>query len=155
MQDLEAIELPSGPPTPAWVQGVQQKLMASTYKGLEGIGHVLPGDVLSAIAATVFSICKAEPTVLDINPRALGLKVIIVGDTHGQFHDVCRMLELAGQPSTDKIYIFNGDFVDRGSWGVETLTLYMCWKWALPKNVFLLRGNHECSFCTTYYGFKV
>lgn len=152
---MEPIELPSGngPPSRDWVLGVQAKLLASSYSGADQLRKVLPGNLLAHIATIVFGLCKAEPTVLDVNPSP-EQRVIVVGDTHGQLHDVCRMFETAGQPDVDRLYILNGDFVDRGSWGVETLTLYMCWKWALPKNVFMLRGNHECSFCTTYYGFK-
>jgi hypothetical protein len=43
--------------------------------------------------------------------------------------------------------------VDRGSWGLENMMLYMAWKVAMPHNVFLMRGNHETSYCTQYYGF--
>ena len=119
----------------------------------------------------------------------------IVGDTHGQFHDVCRMcvraarvggrvlavprswaappplpartlcsppcgrvlacrLQVAGEPSTGRLYCVNGDFVDRGAWGVETLALLAAWKLTLPAHVFLLRGNHESATCTLMYGFK-
>ena len=45
-------------------------------------------------------------------------QVVVVGDTHGQFHDVCRLLEVVGAPSPTKQYVFNGDFVDRGAWCV-------------------------------------
>jgi hypothetical protein len=48
-----------------------------------------------------------------------------------------------------------GDFVDRGAWGVETLAVLLAWKIALPRHVYLLRGNHESSYCTKYYGFQV
>ena len=44
-----------------------------------------------------------------------------------------------------------GDFVDRGAWGVENLALLLAWKIALPRNVFLLRGNHATSFCMDAY----
>lgn len=42
--------------------------------------------------------------------------------------------------------------MDRGSWGLETLLLLLTYKWLLPSNVFLLRGNHEASYCTAHYG---
>jgi hypothetical protein len=45
-----------------------------------------------------------------------------------------------------------GDFVDRGSWGLETLILLLVYKWLFPNNVYLIRGNHESSYCTSYYG---
>jgi hypothetical protein len=36
---------------------------------------------------------------------------------------------------------------------VETLLLLLAWKWALPHNVYLLRGNHETNTITRIYGF--
>ncbi|EFN58373.1 hypothetical protein CHLNCDRAFT_20762 [Chlorella variabilis] len=81
-------------------------------------------------------------------------QVVVVGDTHGQYHDVCRMLEVVGSPAAGCMYVFNGDFVDRGAWGLETLVLLASWKLALPQQVFLLRGNHESATCTLAYGFK-
>lgn len=46
-----------------------------------------------------------------------------------------------------------GDFVDRGAWGVEVLALLMAYKWLLPHNVYLIRGNHESNIITQMYGF--
>ena len=47
-----------------------------------------------------------------------------------------------------------GDFVDRGSWGLEVLMLLGAWQLALPQSVTLLRGNHESATCTAAYGFQ-
>lgn len=38
--------------------------------------------------------------------------------------------------------------------GLETLVLLAAWKLALPRSIFLLRGNHESATCTLMYGFK-
>lgn len=38
--------------------------------------------------------------------------------------------------------------------GLETLVMLAAWKLALPRSVFLLRGNHESATCTLMYGFK-
>lgn len=47
-----------------------------------------------------------------------------------------------------------GDYVDRGAWGVELMVLLLLLKLACPSRVYLLRGNHESSTCTKFYGFK-
>jgi hypothetical protein len=44
--------------------------------------------------------------------------------------------------------------VDRGAWGLELLMLLLALKLLNPWQVFLLRGNHESSTCTRFYGFK-
>ena len=65
-----------------------------------------------------------------------------------------------GEPDPHTRYIFNGDFVDRGAWGLETLLLLAAWRLAAastpthPPTVTLLRGNHESATCTAVYGFR-
>lgn len=54
-----------------------------------------------------------------------------------------HLFELTGDPSESHTMVFNGDFVDRGSWSTEVVLLLFAFKWLYPKNVFLNRGNHE------------
>lgn len=61
----------------------------------------------------------------------------------GQYYDLLHLLELTGKPSSKHSLLFNGDFVDRGSWSVEVILTLMAWKWLYPKDVLLNRGNHE------------
>ena len=74
----------------------------------------------------------------------------VVGDIHGQFHDLMFALDLKPQQDT---WIFLGDYVDRGYHSVETLCYLLCMKLHKPDNVFLLRGNHETRSITQIYGF--
>jgi len=49
-------------------------------------------------------------------------------------------------PSEDNAFIFNGDFVDRGTCSVEIVMILFSSLLAWPNSVFLNRGNHEvCS----------
>eukprot|EP00879_Flechtneria_rotunda_P011447 GHRR01011958.1.p1 GENE.GHRR01011958.1~~GHRR01011958.1.p1 ORF type:complete len:279 (+),score=80.14 GHRR01011958.1:225-1061(+) len=135
------------------IQQLQQHMHQASWTGVNATRQVLPASTLQAIILAVTNILEKEPTLVELHPAASSQRVTVVGDTHGQYHDLCRLFELFGQPTTDRIYIFNGDYVDRGAWGVETLTLLLVWKWLLPRNVYLLRGNHESDTITRVYGF--
>lgn len=52
---------------------------------------------------------------------------------------------MLGSPSDEHMIVFNGDFVDRGSWSVEVALTLFAYKWLYPKRVYLNRGNHETS----------
>lgn len=66
----------------------------------------------------------------------------VCGDTHGQYYDLCNIFAINGVPSPTNPYLFNGDYVDRGSWSVETVLLLFAWKLLYPQHVHLTRGNH-------------
>eukprot|EP00826_Nyctotherus_ovalis_P035451 TRINITY_DN3047_c0_g2_i10.p2 TRINITY_DN3047_c0_g2~~TRINITY_DN3047_c0_g2_i10.p2 ORF type:complete len:107 (-),score=13.36 TRINITY_DN3047_c0_g2_i10:45-365(-) len=51
-------------------------------------------------------------------------------------------------------YLFLGDYVDRGCFGVETILTLYAMKTNYPKSVVLLRGNHESLQMSTFFNFK-
>ncbi|XP_038237478.1 serine/threonine-protein phosphatase 5 isoform X3 [Dermochelys coriacea] len=67
-------------------------------------------------------------------------KVTVCGDTHGQYYDLLNIFELNGLPSETNPYIFNGDFVDRGSFSVEVILTLFGFKLLYPDHFHLLRG---------------
>lgn len=78
----------------------------------------------------------------------------VCGDVHGQYFDLCNIFELNGYPSENNPYLFNGDFVDRGSFSVEIILTLFCWKLVYPEHFHLLRGNHESRNMNKMYGFE-
>ena len=76
----------------------------------------------------------------------------VCGDIHGQFYDLLKIFNVAGIPPTAN-YLFLGDYVDRGKFSIETISLLMCFKIKYPENFFMLIGNHECPSINKIYGF--
>lgn len=81
-------------------------------------------------------------------------KITVCGDTHGQYYDVLNIFKTFGNVSNDHVYLFNGDFVDRGSWGCEVAFLLYALKVLYPNKIFINRGNHETDDMNSVYGFK-
>lgn len=88
-----------------------------------------------------------QPNLLRLSPP-----VKVVGDIHGQFHDLIRIFNCCGYPPYSN-YLFMGDYVDRGEKSLETILLLLCYKIKYPENFFMLRGNHESANITKIYGF--
>merc|ERR1719361_2855565 len=100
----------------------------------------------------VINILRGETTIPDVSiPQ--GSALTIVGDLHGQYWDFMNILKLAGRPSPRTPFLFNGDFVDRGSWSIEVITVLFAFKLKDPGFVYLNRGNHEMLETNILYGF--
>ena len=72
----------------------------------------------------------------------------------GQIYDVLEIFRRNGYPSPSHHYLFNGDFVDRGSWSTEVALLLYGFKALYPDCVHLNRGNHETDDMNKVYGFE-
>ena len=152
----KAMEWPGdGVIPPAWARLLAATLDANSRSGEppKNLAKVFPKAVHEKLMKHVGALLQAEPTLLRLRPPR-ETEVVVVGDTHGQLHDALKLMSIAGEPSETNWYVFNGDFVDRGAWGAELFAVALAWKAAAPNAVFLLRGNHECEFCTEVYGYK-
>jgi serine/threonine-protein phosphatase 5 len=94
------------------------------------------------------------PTTAPEHDPSAPPRVTVCGDTHGQFYDVLNIFEMNGNPSHNNPYLFNGDFVDRGSFSVEVILTYLLWKLSDPTCIYLTRGNHETKNMNKIYGFE-
>ncbi|XP_064935762.1 serine/threonine-protein phosphatase PP2A catalytic subunit-like [Musa acuminata AAA Group] len=99
-------------------------------------------------------LCEKAKEVLmeESNVQPVKSPVTICGDIHGQFHDLAELFRIGGKcPDTN--YLFMGDYVDRGYYSVETVTLLVALKVRYPQRITILRGNHESRQITQVYGF--
>ncbi|EGY16742.1 hypothetical protein ACHAP9_000695 [Verticillium nonalfalfae] len=109
--------------------------------------ELLAEPVIEAICAKTKELLMRESNVVHVRAP-----VTVVGDIHGQFYDLIEIFKIGGWcPDTN--YLFLGDYVDRGMFSVETISLLVCLKLRYPDRVHLIRGNHESRGVTQSYGF--
>jgi serine/threonine-protein phosphatase 2B catalytic subunit len=80
--------------------------------------------------------------------------VVFVGDIHGQFYDLVKMLDLVGKIG-ELNFVFLGDYVDRGMFAFEVVATLYALKLCYPNKITLLRGNHECRQMTENFNFLI
>ncbi|KAG8342876.1 putative Tetratricopeptide repeat PPP5 TPR repeat region Calcineurin like phosphoesterase [Trypanosoma vivax] len=105
------------------------------------------------ILLEVHKIFKKYPNFVFINVPD-GEDITVCGDTHGQYFDLLNIFKLNGCPSQTNRYLFNGDFVDRGSYSFENVMTLFTYKLLYPDHFFLSRGNHEGVAMNRVYGFE-
>lgn len=110
------------------------------------IQELVSCDHLSKLIINARTYTENEPILYQLNAP-----MIIVGDLHGNIDDLVRIFERCGYPPKEK-YLFLGDYVDRGSYSIEVVSLLIALKCKFPDNIFLLRGNHETTLVSHFNG---
>ncbi|XP_053614016.1 serine/threonine-protein phosphatase 5 [Plodia interpunctella] len=96
---------------------------------------------------------QKQPSLVDIKVPD-DEKFTVCGDIHGQYYDLMNIFKLNGLPSEKNPYLFNGDFVDRGSFSVECIFTLFSFKLLFPNHFYMSRGNHETLDMNRMYGFR-
>ncbi|SIO73197.1 protein phosphatase 5 [Babesia microti strain RI] len=116
-------------------------------------GNIFHRKFLAQVIIGMIHQLKKLKSVVHINvPK--GREITICGDIHGQFYDLLNIFKINGMPSDSNPYIFNGDFVDRGSFSVECAVVLYVAKTIYPNSFHIIRGNHETEAMNKCYGFK-
>ncbi|CAG8592766.1 1914_t:CDS:2, partial [Scutellospora calospora] len=109
--------------------------------------QLLDESLLKEICEKTKELLMRESNVIHISAP-----VTVVGDIHGIEHpykgdsvECSQNIRLVRFPA--------GDYVDRGLFSVETISLLTCLKLRYPDRVQLVRGNHESRAVTQTYGF--
>ncbi|ADM11493.1 Ser/Thr protein phosphatase PP1-1 gamma catalytic subunit [Encephalitozoon intestinalis ATCC 50506] len=111
-------------------------------------GKVIPTDILESILEQGESVFLGCENVVYVESDK---EVLVFGDTHGQYFDIVGILNKVFDG--DRVFIFNGDYVDRGAHSVENFVLLLSLKILFPKRFYLTRGNHELLDINKVYGF--
>ena len=106
------------------------------------------------LAQECANIVAVQPIIIkDLKPP-----IKVFGNLHGNYVDLMRFFDIWKSPSEQGDiagfdYLFLGNYVDRGAYNLETICLLMALKLKYPRQIFLLRGNHEDRKVNKYLGF--
>lgn len=117
---------------------VQLPFLREQFLNQKTLSEELTIDIIK----TATALLRAEPNVVQLRSGP-GVTINVVGDIHGQYYDLVKLMDICGQVSKRQQYLFLGDYVDRGAFSCEVLLYVYALKIRYPKYVHLLRGNHE------------
>ena len=128
---------------PATSAAVPSQSSQSSYSDLEQyLAKLTHGTPLSENEVQQLCNKARETLTLEANVQPVSAPVTVCGDIHGQWHDLMELYRIGGS-APDTNYLFMGDYVDRGYYSVETVSLLIALKVRFQDRLTILRGNHE------------
>ncbi|KAG7550237.1 Serine/threonine-specific protein phosphatase/bis(5-nucleosyl)-tetraphosphatase [Arabidopsis thaliana x Arabidopsis arenosa] len=127
-----------------WVETLMGLINQFTWKNsVSEFPLILPHSVAFPLVECASQILDKEANCVKLDCCSENSRVIVVGDLHGQLHDLLKIFDQSGRPSPNQCFVFNGNYIGRGSWSLEVFLVLLAWKILMPENVILLRGSSE------------
>ncbi|KAK9173913.1 Calcineurin-like phosphoesterase family protein [Cryptosporidium meleagridis] len=120
------------------------------------INNILSCSEIMDLCDRAVQIIRGENSLIKIKRNN---SVRIFGGIHGQLIDLLYFFEQFSWPHFHKgdilsmKYVFLGDYVDRGKFSLEVISILFSLKIMFPDKIFLLRGNHEDASVNLTNGF--
>ncbi|KAF8276621.1 serine/threonine-protein phosphatase PP1 beta [Trypanosoma cruzi] len=124
-----------------------RRLVTSVLQDWRGAQKLLNEDIIRTVLRRVRPVLMSQPMMV-----RLEAPVNVCGDIHGQINDLVEIFRAGGMPPASR-YLFLGDYVDRGKYGTEVISVLLGLKVLHPDKMYVLRGNHESESICRIYGF--
>lgn len=134
------------------VTSAYENLLSMEVEQLDQVGISIPipsfdSTVIESLCAESIVRFKEMPSLIQVVSPCY-----IIGDLHGNLFDLLRIFMYA-DPLPNSRFLFLGDYVDRGQYSIEVITLLLGLMIKYPRNIILIRGNHEFASVNSTYGF--
>ncbi|RNF01824.1 serine/threonine-protein phosphatase PP1 beta [Trypanosoma rangeli] len=124
-----------------------RQLVMSILQDWQSAQKLLNEEIIRTVLRRVRPVLMSQPMLVRVEAP-----VNVCGDIHGQINDLVEIFRAGGMPPESR-YLFLGDYVDRGKYGTEVITVLLGLKVLHPDKICILRGNHESESICRIYGF--
>ena len=138
-------------PASSTILSAYRAILDLPVENVPNVGDFIPIPDFSV--SLLLSLCDEAIEIFRKEPMLVELKSpqTIVGDLHGSLHDLLRILKVDDPFKSP--FLFLGDYVDRGQFSIEVITILLSLKCQGAK-ITMIRGNHEFEEVCSKYGFK-
>lgn len=129
------------------------ELVHSCGDNIDQVGKFIPIPLFSE--SILKKLCeeskKVNVQVFPVTP--IHLDIVVVGDLHGNLHNLLEIFRKFGDPPRTK-YLFIGNIIDYGDFSLECLALLLALNTLYPTDVYVLRGHTENHAISVYHGLE-
>lgn len=128
------------------------ELLHSCNGDVKQLGRSVPlpvfsTDVMKQLCYESQQINQFQRPIIQLCPDS----IIIVGDLHGNIHNMFTIFMKYGYPPITK-YLFLGNVIDFGEFSLELITLLVAFQVHYPQHIHILRGFTEGNALHVYHG---